>query len=209
MPRSVPNASAATETHLRTRSSYSRLSGMCATCLDGCPGYCEVGRSAYRGAEAIYPQPFGDVTAGAEKQYPIDHSDFNISGTAVGAVGVEADSDKAIFPALDLTVSLGHDGGIKLGLPFVIPGLGSTDIAGKNWSGLASGAALTGTRLTIGESVRGMDDGAEFSRDPVPQVLQSPDMRHRVRTFRDWQENGRGVIVPQENVENSRLGILV
>lgn len=68
---------------------------------------------------------------------------------------------------------------------------------------------MTGTLLTIGESVRGMDDGAEFSRDPVPQVLQSPDMRHRVRTFRDWQENGRGVIVPQENVENSRLGILV
>ena len=50
----------------------------------------------------------------------------------MGAVGVEADSDKAIFPALDLTVSLGHDGGIKLNLPFVIPGLGSTNIAGKN-----------------------------------------------------------------------------
>lgn len=54
-----------------------------------------------------------------------------------------------------------------------------------------------------------MDDEAEFSRDPVPQVLQSPEMRHRVRTFRDWQENGFGGIVPQENVENSRLGILV
>ena len=82
MALSTPNASGATVTHLRTRNSFSKLSGMCATCLDGCPGYCEVGRSAFRGAEAIYPQPYGDVTAGAEKAYPIDYSSFNISGSA-------------------------------------------------------------------------------------------------------------------------------
>ena len=53
MAYSVPNASAATQTHLRTRHNFSRLSGMCATCLDGCPGYCEVGTSAYRASEAV------------------------------------------------------------------------------------------------------------------------------------------------------------
>jgi len=205
---STPNASGATETRLRTRNSFSKLSGMCATCLDGCPGYCEVGRSAFRGSEAIYPQPFGDVTAGAEKEYPIDYSSFNINGSAVGAIGVEANSDAAIFPAADLEVSLGHDGGIKLGLPFVIPGLGSTDIAGKNWDGLASGAALTGTLLTIGENVCGMDDEADFSSDSVPQVKQSPELRHRVRSFRDWQEGDKGGIVLQENVEDGRLGVM-
>ncbi|MEI6501874.1 MAG: glutamate synthase-related protein, partial [Armatimonadota bacterium] len=208
MPHSVPNASAATQTHLRTARNYSRLSGMCATCLDGCPGFCEVGTSAFRGAEAIYPQPFGNITAGAEKEYPVDYGSFNINGTAVGAVGIAADSDIAIFPSVDLTVSLGHDGGIKLGLPFSIPGLGSTDIAAKNWNGLAAGAALTGTLLTIGENVCGMDDEAEFSKDAVPQVIQSPELRHRIRSYRDWQHEGMGGIVLQENVEDSRLGIM-
>ena len=185
MAFSVPNASAATQTHLRTQRNYSRLSGMCATCLDGCPGYCEVGTSSYRASEAIYPQPFGNVTAGAEKDYPVDYSSFNINGTAVGAIGISSDSDLAIFPSVNLQVGLGHDGGIKLGLPFTIPGLGSTDIAAKNWDGLASGAALTGTLLTIGENVCGMDDEAEFSKDDIPQVLQSPALRHRIRTYRE------------------------
>jgi len=181
---------------------------MCATCLDGCPGFCEVGHSAFRGTEAIYPQPFGDVTAGAEKEYPVDYSSFNIHGTAVGAVGVAEDSDAAIFPAVKLETKLGHDGGIKLGLPLVIPGLGSTDIALKNWDGLAAGAGLTGTLLTIGENVCGMDDEADFSRDAVPQVIQSPALRHRIRSFRDWQEQGMGGIVLQENVEDSRLSVM-
>lgn len=208
MAFSVPNASAATQTHLRTQRNFSRLSGMCATCLDGCPGYCEVGTSSYRASEAIYPQPFGNVTAGAEKDYPVDYSSFNINGTAVGAIGISSDSDLAIFPSVNLEVGLGHDGGIKLGLPFTIPGLGSTDIAAKNWDGLASGAALTGTLLTIGENVCGMDDEAEFSKDSIPQVLQSPALRHRIRTYRDWQEEGHGGIVLQENVEDSRLGVM-
>ena len=40
--------------------------------------------SAYRATEVLYPQPFGQVTAGAEKQYPLDLSHFTILGTAVG-----------------------------------------------------------------------------------------------------------------------------
>jgi hypothetical protein len=38
-------------------------SGMCVTCVDGCIGMCEIGKSAYRGAEVLYPQPFGIITA--------------------------------------------------------------------------------------------------------------------------------------------------
>ena len=202
MTFSVPNASSATQTRLRTRNSFSSLSGMCATGLDGCPGLCEIGTSAFRATEAIYPQPFGDVTAGAEKQYPLDLSHFTINGTAVGAVGVEPDSDQAIFPAVDLQVSLGRDGGIKLGLPLVIPGLGSTDIAANNWDGLAAGAGLTGTLITIGENVCGMDDEADFKEG---KVAHSPGLRHRVRSFTDWQTPGLGGIVMQENVEDRRL----
>jgi len=91
------NRSAATLTKNRTEGSISPFSGMCVTCVDGCIGMCEIGKSAYRGAEVLYPQPFGIITAGSEKDYPYDLSHFSIMGTAVGAHGVEADSDKATF----------------------------------------------------------------------------------------------------------------
>ncbi|NSW84363.1 MAG: FMN-binding glutamate synthase family protein, partial [Syntrophothermus sp.] len=96
MSFSKPNASAATLTRSRTRESVCPFSGLCATCLDGCVGLCEVGKSAYRGKEVLYPQPFGKTTSASEKDYPVDFSHFNIMGTAAGAVGVEADSDRAI-----------------------------------------------------------------------------------------------------------------
>jgi len=94
------NASAATLTKNRTEGSVVPASGMCVTCVDGCIGMCEIGKSAYRGHEVIYPQPFGVITTAAEKTYPVDYSHFNIMGTAVGAHGIEPDSDKAIFPAV-------------------------------------------------------------------------------------------------------------
>ena len=79
------NASAATLTKNRTEGSVVPSSGMCVTCVDGCIGMCEIGKSAYRGHEVIYPQPFGVVTTAGEKIYPVDYSHFNIMGTAVGA----------------------------------------------------------------------------------------------------------------------------
>src|SRR3989304_7071907 len=108
MTLSKPNSSAATVT--TTRVAPAPISGLCVTCVDGCPGYCEVGRSALRGREIIYPQPFGKVIAGSEKDYPVDFSHFNIQGTCVGAVGIEADSDKAVFPAADLSTEIGAEG---------------------------------------------------------------------------------------------------
>ncbi len=105
MSLSKPNASPATVT--TTRVAPSPISGLCVTCVDGCPGYCEVGRSALRGREIIYPQPFGKVMAGSEKDYPVDFSHFNIQGTCVGAVGIEADPDKALFSAVDISTEIG------------------------------------------------------------------------------------------------------
>ncbi|MBC7345681.1 MAG: FMN-binding glutamate synthase family protein, partial [Clostridia bacterium] len=101
------NASEATGTRRRVRTDYCPFSGMCVTCLDGCVGLCEIGKSAVRGKEVLYPQPFGRITAASEKDYPIDYSHFNIMGTTVGAVGIEADSDKAIFPAVNLETEIG------------------------------------------------------------------------------------------------------
>lgn len=41
----------------------------------------------------IDSQPFGKIAAGADKDYPVDFSHFDIQGTCVGAVGVDADPD--------------------------------------------------------------------------------------------------------------------
>ena len=198
------NTSAATLTKNRTEGSVVPASGMCVTCVDGCIGMCEIGKSAYRGHEVIYPQPFGVMTTAAEKAYPVDYSHFNIMGTAVGAHGVEADSDKAIFPGVRLEVTFGHDNGIKFRRPWIIPGIGSTNIAKNNWEGLAIGSALAGTGLTIGENVVGMDPAAVFKNG---RVVDTADLKRRVQLYKDHQRDGYGAIVVQANIEDTRLGV--
>jgi glutamate synthase domain-containing protein 2 len=176
---------------------------MCVTCVDGCIGMCEIGKSAYRGHEVIYPQPFGVITTAAEKFYPVDYSHFNIMGTAVGAHGIEADSDKAIFPNVSLEAVFGHDRGIKFRYPWIIPGIGSTDVAKNNWDGLAIGSAIAGTGLTIGENVAGMDPESVIKKG---RVVDTVDLKRRVRLYQDHQRDGYGAIIVQANVEDTRLG---
>jgi len=197
------NASAATLTKNRTEGSVVPTSGMCVTCVDGCIGMCEIGKSAYRGHEVIYPQPFGVITTAAEKRFPVDYSHFNIMGTCVGAYGIEADSDKAIFPNVDLTVRFGHDNGIRFRRPWIIPGIGSTAIAKNNWEGLAIGSALMGTGLTIGENVVGMDPETVLKDG---RAVDTVDLKRRVELYRRYQRDGYGAIVVQANIEDTRLG---
>ncbi len=198
------NATAATLSKNRTAEEISPFSGMCVTCVDGCLGMCEIGKSALRGAEVIYPQPYGIITAASQKNYPIDLSHFNIQGTAVGAIGIEEDSDKAIFPNVNLEQKIGQGEGIKLKLPFVMPGLGSTNVAKNNWAEIAIGSAISGTIITVGENVCGMDVQSEIKDG---KIVKSPDMEFRIRAFKEWYD-GYGTIVVQENVEDSRLGVL-
>jgi len=198
------NRSAATLTKNRTTDSVVPASGMCVTCVDGCIGMCEIGKSAYRGHEVIYPQPFGVITTAAEKSYPVDYSHFNIMGTVRGAHGIEADSDRAIFPSVRLEVAFGRDRGIRFRYPWLIPGIGSTDIAKNNWEGLAIGSALAGTGLTIGENVVGMDPQAVI-RDG--RVVDTVDLKRRVQLYRDHQRDGYGAVIVQANIEDTRLGV--
>jgi len=198
------NRSAATLSKNRTPDSVSPFSGMCATCVEGCIGMCEIGKSSIRGAECIYPQPFGTMTAASEKEYPVDFSHFNIMGSAVGAHGIAADSEHAVFTAVDLETTVGDKNPLKLKLPIVIPGLGSTYVAKRNWDGLAIGSAISGTILTIGENVCGMDDESEIKGG---KIKRSPDMESRIKTYRDWQIPGYGDIVVQFNVEDTNLGV--
>jgi glutamate synthase domain-containing protein 2 len=198
------NSSAATLTKNRTEGSIVPASGMCVTCVDGCIGMCEIGKSAYRGHEVIYPQPFGVITTAAEKTYPVDYSHFNIMGGVIGAQGIEADSDKAIFPAVNLEVQIGHDKGIRFRYPWIIPGIGSTDVAKNNWDGLAIGSAIAGTGLTIGENVAGMDMDSIIREG---KIADTSDLKRRIKLYKDYQTDGYGAIIVQSNVEDTRLGV--
>ncbi len=198
------NASAATLTKNRTEDAVSPFSGMCATCVDGCIGMCEIGKSAYRGAEMIYPQPFGIITTASQKDYPVDLSHFTILGRAAGAWGMEEDSNRALFPAVDLETTIGADNGIKYKLPFTVAAMGSTNVAKNNWPGLAVGAAITGTGIAIGENVVGMDMDSKFDNG---KVISSSDLEWRIQCFREWQTDGYGEIFVQANVEDTMLGV--
>ncbi len=201
MTFSNPNRSPATLT--KTRVKAAPVSGICVTCLDGCPGPCEIGRSAVRGREMLYPMPFGQVTSGADKDYPCDFSHFNIQGTCVGAIGMEADSDKAIFPAVDVSAEIGVTNKVKLDFPCFTGALGSTEIARVHWEAMAIGAAISGIILVCGENVCGMDPQSEIKKG---KVVQSPEMERRVKIFKEWYQ-GKGDIIVQANVEDGRLGV--
>jgi glutamate synthase domain-containing protein 2 len=157
------------------------------------------------GREIIYPQPFGKVISGSEKDYPVDFSHFNIHGTCVGAVGAEADSDKATFPAVNVETQInGSDGNrIKMKVPVFTGALGSTEIARVNWEGTAVGAAISGSILVCGENVCGMDPKAEIKNG---KIVNSPELARRVKIYKDWYD-GYGTMLVQLNVEDTRLGV--
>src|SRR5512143_754428 len=145
--------------------------------------------------------PFGKITAGGTKKYPVDYTHLNIQGTCVGAVGAPADSDKAIFPAVSTEVELGNKHKVKMKLPVCTGARGLTDIAKDNWEGLAIGAAISGIMVVIGENVVGMDPKAEIKNGGV---MSSPELERRVKCFQEWY-NGAGEIILQQNVEDTRL----
>ena len=171
--------------------------------MDGCAGKCEIWLSALRGREVIYPKPFGKVTAGANKVYPVNYSDLNIQGTCVGARGVQADPDQAVFSAADTETSFGAGSDkIKLRVPVFTGALGSTEIARVNWEHMAVGAAISGIMIVIGENIVGMDPEAKIVNG---QVTDSPELRRRVSLFNQWKDE-YGAVLLQQNVEDGRLG---
>jgi len=204
MNYSQPNANDISQTANRSRS-VAPSSGLCSRCIDGCRGNCEVFKSTFRGREVIYPGPFGSITAGADKEYPIDYSHLNIQGYAMGAEAIdEANPDKAIFPDVNTQTVYGNIDTVKMKLPIFTGALGSTEIARKNWEHFAVGAAISGISVVCGENICGIDPGLELTKDG--KVKKSPDMERRVKSYQDWYE-GYGDIIVQMNVEDYRLGV--
>jgi glutamate synthase domain-containing protein 2 len=207
MNLSQPNANDISQTANRSRSVVPS-SGLCSRCIDGCTGNCEVFKASFRGRELLYPNPFGFITAGADKTYPVDYSHLNIMGYALGAKGlaegVEGGPDNTLFPMVDTETEFGHKHKVKMRLPVFTGALGSTEIARRNWEHFAVGAAISGITLVCGENVCGIDPKAELDR--FNKVQESPDMRRRVEQYRRWHE-GYGDILVQMNVEDTRFGV--
>jgi glutamate synthase domain-containing protein 2 len=202
-----PNANEATGSVNRSRSVVP-MSGLCTSCHDGCTGGCELFLATMRGRELLYPQNFGEITAGADKNYPIDYSHLNIQGYAVGADGlpdgVEPGPDTALFPRVDTETDYGWDKKVKMKIPVFTGALGSTEIARRNWEHFAVGAAISGITLVCGENVCGIDPDLELT--PSRLVKKSPEMDRRIETYKRYQGD-YGEILVQMNVEDTRLGV--
>ena len=87
-----PNANEVLQTKNRSRN-VAPQSGICSRCLDGCKGNCDMFQATFRGRELLYPQPFGKVTAGADKDY-------------LGMLKREVDTDSLSFNDKDILVGL-------------------------------------------------------------------------------------------------------
>ena len=202
-----PNANEATKTANRSRSVVP-MSGLCTRCIDGCTGNCEVFKATFRGRELIYPGPFGEITAGGDKNYPVDYSHLNIQGYALGAEGlpdgVTGGPDTCIFPAVDTETEYGWDIKVKMKAPIFTGALGSTEIARKNWEHFAIGAAISGVTLVCGENVCGIDPQLEL--DSNGKVVSAPDMDRRIEIYKRYHQ-GYGEMLVQMNVEDTRFGV--
>ncbi|MFU8891716.1 MAG: FMN-binding glutamate synthase family protein, partial [Anaerosomatales bacterium] len=202
-----PNGTDVTQTSNRSRDVVPS-SGICSRCIDGCRGNCEIFKTSFRGREVIYPDPYGDITAGGDKDYPVDYSHLNILGYAYGAKGLpegtEPGPDTTLFPFADTATAFGTEHPVKMKLPVFTGALGSTEVARKNWEHFAIGAAISGISLVCGENVCGIDPDLEV--DGRGRITRSPDMERRVEDYRRYQE-GYGDILVQLNVEDMRLGV--
>jgi hypothetical protein len=181
----------------------STISGMCPICIRDCPVVCEIGLATFRGREALYPEPiqFGSSTAGALKNFGLDWSHFNIQAGLMDAQGIKESSEEAIFPNVNIETQVG---GMPLKLPILTGAFGSTDVARINWEGLATGAALAGVSITVGENVVGMDTEAKLVGG---KVMSSPELKRRVDLFRKLWDGKYGDVIIQTNVEDQKLGI--
>jgi glutamate synthase domain-containing protein 2 len=148
------------------------------------------------------------MTAGADKNYPIDYSHLNIQGYAQGAKGLpegtEIGPDSAVFYSVDTETEYGWDKKVRMKLPIFTGALGSTEIARVNWEHFAIGAAISGITIVCGENVCGIDPGLKL--DSNHKVIESPEMDRRINIYRKFYD-GYGEMLIQMNVEDTRLGV--
>ena len=190
--------SAFNKTRLRDPEHPTPCSGMCSVCGE-CPGLCEIGLAAVRGADTVYPTAGGVYQYGSEKEYPVDLSHFNINGRVFGAVGAPECSAEATVFHVKMETEIGRRNPIKLKLRVVLPAM-----AKLAWPESVGGAAMAGVLAVIGEGainegpslvcvdakVRGLPAAQGYDRC-LPQVRSRlwPDQFSRVNC--DYDIRGR------------------
>ncbi|MDD2494495.1 MAG: glutamate synthase-related protein [Tissierellia bacterium] len=188
-----------THTRVRTSENVSEFSGMCSVCTANCIGTCEIGLSAVRGSEAIYPYETDINQFASEKDYPLDFSHININGRCFGALGCEENADDATFPKADISINFGTENKVKMKAPFILPAM-----AKLNWKDYYAGAAMAGVLVVIGEDVVAKDKNLVLKNG---KVISSPLIEEMVNSFRRYYR-GYGDIILQANYDDEALGVL-
>ncbi len=190
--------SAFNRTKLRDPAHPCTFSGMCSMCTADCIGTCEIGISAIRGADAVYPTTTGENQVASEKNYPIDYSHFNINGRVFGAKGAKADSDQATIYDVHLETEIGTIHPVKLKLPIILPAL-----IKLNWQDYFGGAAIAGVLTVIGEGAVTKDPTLRLENG---KVVHCPKLGEFLDAFRKYYR-GYGQIILQVNVDDDRIGV--
>ena len=159
-------------TFLRDAAHPCTFSGMCAMCTADCIGSCEIGLSAVRGMEMVYPNTTGDNQIASEKCYPVDYSHFNINGRVFGAVGAPEDPNLASIYHVGLDTVIGRTHPVKLALPIVLPA-----VIKLNWQDYFAGAAMAGVVAVIGEGAVSKDPTLRYEKG---KVVHAPKLKEMV-----------------------------
>ncbi|MFA6810234.1 MAG: glutamate synthase-related protein [Desulfoplanes sp.] len=184
-------------------------SGLCTLCRADCQGKCETWMSSLVGRKLLYPRDFGSVTAGSDNttHVGVSYNSLRIQGYNYGAKGMahglSTNPDDCIFPNVNLESSFGTEIKTKVKIPLMTGALGSTFVAERYWDSFATGCALVGIPIVVGENVVGVDRKAEFREG---KIAKSPELDRRIETYKRYY-NGYGAIIVQMNVEDTHNGV--
>jgi len=188
-------------------------SGLCTLCRADCRGKCETFLSSLKGRKLLYPRDFGLVTAGSgnTSHLGVCYNSLRIQGYNYGVTGMPKgltnSPDDCIFPNVNIESEFGGKVKTKVRLPIMTGALGSTFIAAKYWDSFATGAALVGLPIVVGENVVGIDRQAVItSGNGSARIEKAPELDRRIDTFLRYFD-GYGAIIVQMNVEDTRNGV--
>lgn len=195
-----PNLSSSlNKTNMRDPKFNSPCSGMCTLCVGECSGTCEIGLSAVRGADTVYPNIPGEIQYASAKDYPVDYSHFTINGRVFGALGAPEDSDLATVYHVNTETTIGKTHPVPLALPIILPAL-----AKLNWRDYFGGAAMAGVLTVIGESVVDKDSNLVVENG---KVTSCPLLHEMFDSFQKYYR-GYGQIILQANLDDELRGVL-
>ncbi len=181
-------------------------SGLCTLCRADCAGKCETWLSSLIGRQALYPRGYGKVTAGSDNttHVGVSYNSLRIQGFNYGARNmpkdVSSDPDNCSFSDVNVETSFGRNHVVRASLPIMTGALGSTLIAQSYWDSFATGCALVGVPIVIGENVVGVDQHSAMFDG---KIISAPELDRRINVYQRYFD-GQGAVIVQINVEDSR-----